>query len=134
MPSRDAALAALYNRLAAGKADPMLLLTSDALRDAAELAASTDTTTDLSAAQALGWFHWHRHLSLPDHRPYHKYCRPVTNKSANFLPCPSIPLVLRCTSMASSGAGSCHLLDIHLPGRAVAAASRPRMPAAEPSR
>ena len=66
MPSRDAALAALYDRLAAARANPGLLLADDALGDAAELAATTDTTTDPSAAQALGWFHWNRHLSLPD--------------------------------------------------------------------
>src|SRR5215469_9286154 len=29
----------------------------------------------------------------------------------------SVPLMLRCTSMASIGAGSCDLLDIHLPRR-----------------
>ena len=66
MPSRDAALDALNNRLAAARADPGLLLTDDALRDATELAATTDTSTDLSAAQALGWFHWNRYLSLRD--------------------------------------------------------------------
>ena len=67
MPSRrDVALAALYSRLAAAKADSSLLLTDDALRDAAELAATTDYTVDPSAAQALGWFHWNRHLALPD--------------------------------------------------------------------
>lgn len=64
MPSRDAALDALNNRLAAATADPGLPLTDDALRDAAELAAATDTATDLPAAQALGWFHWNRNLFL----------------------------------------------------------------------
>ena len=66
MPSRDSALDVLNNRLAAARADPGLLLTEDALLEAAELAASTDTATDLPAALALGWFHWNRYLFLRD--------------------------------------------------------------------
>jgi hypothetical protein len=68
MPNRDLALSALQDRLSRADAqrDPTLLLTPDAELIAADLAAATDTGTDLEAAGTLGWYHWERYQVLPD--------------------------------------------------------------------
>jgi tetratricopeptide (TPR) repeat protein len=110
MPSRDAALDALNTRLAAATSDPGLLLTDDSLREAAELAAATDTATDLPAAQALGWFHWNR-LSQSDRVDHNdvdaviRYFIPVYECSPGSVPT-FIQQVIRDYEQASASLGT----------------------------
>jgi tetratricopeptide (TPR) repeat protein len=73
MPNRDLALTALQDRLSRADAqrDPTLLFTRDAELIAADLAAATDTGTDLEAAGVLGSYHlrrydWQCQEALPD--------------------------------------------------------------------
>ncbi len=67
MRSRDAALAAVHDRLAraATDQDPSGVLTGEAVREAEALAAVTDPANDLDAAYVLGTFHWFRYLARP---------------------------------------------------------------------
>lgn len=64
MPDREAALAALYALFAHARTEPARIL--DGGGAARRLAAATDPDTDLTAAHALGMYHWLRWEVLPE--------------------------------------------------------------------
>jgi tetratricopeptide (TPR) repeat protein len=68
MPSRETALKALLARVrrASEQENPAALLSHEARREAAELAALADPDQDLEVATLLGMFHWGRYLALPE--------------------------------------------------------------------
>lgn len=66
MPDRDAALSALHALLGGARANPDRILDAGAAAIARRLAEATDPDTDLTAAHALGLYHWLRWEVLPD--------------------------------------------------------------------
>lgn len=92
MPGRDAALAALYECLARCRADPHRILDAEAGAAAERLASATDPATDLTAAHALGLYHFARWEVIPEGRENAdesaaiRYFRPVFHASPGSVP------------------------------------------------